>query len=174
MLPSSRPSVAFTQPQLKQLRAQCLVFVAFRYTTTQPFQFLDVCIIVGFFLSASVGTSCSPGRCTSRLRSVDALLQHKVRARFERRKLPARRAPVLKPRPLLHGYPCCPYPRCGCRRRRRVTTTTATTLPNMMSSRVWFYPLITRQFAKNHLFDLAMSQEPSCLFSKRICFIIIQ
>lgn len=30
MLPSSRPAAAFTQPQLKQLRAQCLVFVAFR------------------------------------------------------------------------------------------------------------------------------------------------
>ncbi|KAM0889728.1 hypothetical protein ACQ4PT_027514 [Festuca glaucescens] len=30
MLPSSRPAAAFTQPQLKQLRAQCLVFLAFR------------------------------------------------------------------------------------------------------------------------------------------------
>jgi hypothetical protein len=32
MLPSSRPSLAaaFTEQQLKQLRAQCLVFLAFR------------------------------------------------------------------------------------------------------------------------------------------------
>uniref|UniRef100_A0ACD5WFR1 Uncharacterized protein n=1 Tax=Avena sativa TaxID=4498 RepID=A0ACD5WFR1_AVESA len=30
MLPSSPPAAAFTQPQVKQLRAQCLVFLAFR------------------------------------------------------------------------------------------------------------------------------------------------
>ncbi|KAM3060846.1 hypothetical protein ACUV84_003977 [Puccinellia chinampoensis] len=30
MLPSSRAAAAFTQQQLKQLRAQCLVFLAFR------------------------------------------------------------------------------------------------------------------------------------------------
>ena len=82
-------SIPFKEQQLKQLRAQCLVFLAFRSAFLFICLFLVVSLSISRFQSMTfelqtafflVEIICSPGRCILKLPWVEGLLQ-KVRTK---------------------------------------------------------------------------------------------